>query len=593
MIKKKQKKLIFILLFIIFILIFKSFNFNYKKMIENFISQIFGESDPQGTTLYIGETNLPRTLNPFDLTKQVEYRLVDLMYDPLFENTPYIDEDYIKKVLLDNFTKDTSQGTIVWSFELKKDIKWSNGDLISIEDLEYTFKRSKCSKHRGAIVFKNSNYEIRDNILEVIFNSDPNDDERINSTILNSTCFSIPLVKNYSFDVCTENMNVPEVILTEDKHKLIGTGPYKFLDNDLTHNKLVFTSNSHFKEPLYFSNIVVRFMNNEYSLVYDTLLNASRRDENPYTDICPIVPFNLLTQVHQSNNLKSFLNSSLSIYCIGFNYSENYLYSENSANKEYRKIFKNFNFRKALTLSIDKEMIINERFPGSTILYGPLSKSDYILGAKTNSIYEPDDGEARSIMKKAARESGMSYYHNENQRSGLFYGDQPVKLEILYPKWDPEARNAIEMIKEHIFNSLRIPIKSKALFIREIQERLKNRNYDLVYSNLFLGRNLDFTPYFHNNNALNYYSYNIGNSQQYIHNYNNAINTTQKVTALADVHNALREEIAAIFLWQIPYSGVIRNDIITGEDEKFDAYNLFKNIAKWKIDNDQEQEMYK
>jgi peptide/nickel transport system substrate-binding protein len=87
--------------------------------------------------LRMGTTNTIDSLNPFKIVEIPSYELADLYYNQLVE---FDDEDYGPAPALAE-SWETSEDGLTWTYHLNPDARWSDGEPVTSEDVEYTFER--------------------------------------------------------------------------------------------------------------------------------------------------------------------------------------------------------------------------------------------------------------------------------------------------------------------------------------------------------------------------------------------------------------------------------------------------------------------
>ena len=189
------------------------------------------EEQPQKTTAeeeIIKEINLGvasfDNINPIlSQNKQIQ-ELSRIIYEPLFE----LDSEYkLQKCLVDDWAK-TSDTTYL--IKIKKDIKWSDGSMLSVEDILYTIDILKQIP------------SIYGNNVQYIVGVDKIDDDTIQITIDHAIPF-------FEYNLIFPIMNKAyyegqDFSNTEKNNAPIGTGKYKIIQND--NDKIVLSKNENY-----------------------------------------------------------------------------------------------------------------------------------------------------------------------------------------------------------------------------------------------------------------------------------------------------------------------------------------------------------
>jgi ABC-type transport system substrate-binding protein len=521
--------------------------------------------------LKVGESVFPLTLNPFNIKRDVEYRISSLIFEPFIK---FEWNGEVKPVVLATSPDNVSSVKIAWKIRIKNTIKWSDNTPFTSEDVIYTLKRIKCSKHAYANIFKNENPELISDEIKITF------PDSMLETYENIKYFRIPVIKNKTLGRC----NCSDSYASESKHffstsykkNVIGTGPYVFDQYNDTFHKIIFTSNKHYRNyqpDTSFKIIEVLILTNNHKLAKDGFANE-RKENTPYLDIDPTVPFNYLKQ--HPENVRVFSNLSNDVYLLGFNYE-----SENDS----CKLLKNKTFRKALIYSLKVSTIFDfdddDLRPYLKLRSAPLGYEDAIdEEVSSEACYKYGDEEPINVLKDFTNDKGAKY------ENGLICMGKRVNYSLIYRKWIPDSEKAVEQIvlqlNNHL-NQLGVFIVSKGISFKDKwDEAIKKRNFDMIYTAIHLGRDKNFFPYFDKDSSQNIFGYNDDQFQKYVNNYKYS-SLIMKSTALVDANQYLCDDIAAIFLWKRNYVGVVRKDVVTGPEDRLDVRNLFENISEWKI----------
>jgi len=515
--------------------------------------------------LRVGEATYPLTLNPFNVRRGVEHRLSGLIYEPLAR---YDEDGKLEGVTLENWNYDPGSGgsRVNWGLKLREGLQWSDGGPVGSDDLVYTLETISKTKSPFARVYAGARVKPAPDEPRVwlTFGRD------ITNSPLNKRFFTIPLVRGDSFK---GNLDRP-VIQTKDRNVLIGTGPFVFDEYREKHGVLRFSRNGQFKGSCYFQEVVVNIVTNRTTL--NKALLPSERD-GQYIDICSTVPFNFFRMIQSSgkvhDHIRSFVNFSRSVYCIGFNFR---------GKEPARRIFHQEDFRSALAAGFDKKAVMKSHFGAASakLRYGPLGRDDILQGLTKSDPNPYDVMKARRLLKGAARDSGMRY----SQKAGLTFPDgRPGSYKFAYAVWEPDAKKVFQDFREQM-GLLGVRIEPVPISYRDQWSKmLKKGGFDMVYLQLHLGASGNFIPYFIKGGEDNCFGYAAGGSQTYMRRYLEAKSVLKEKRYLVDAANALTEECPAIFLWRLIFNGAIRSDIHTGGKKMLNPFDLFENICEWKI----------
>lgn len=263
-----------------------------------------------------------------------------------------------------------------WKFNLRKGVKFHNGEEMKASDVVFSFKRA--TSPLGARVsyimnaFDPDGLEIVDDYTVIIRTFKP---------------FS-PIIGYLPY--CGATI-ISEKAFTEDPEGAaahpIGTGPFKFIEwkkND----KITYVINEDYwgKKPAY-NNLVIR-----------TIVEANSRVielETGGIDIAYEIPVNDIQRLESNENTKIVKRESNAFFFLGMNTS--------------KKPFDNVEFRRAIDLALDKESIIEAIYRGAAIYTpGPVTpKQKYFDDSDPLPRY--DQAKAKEKLKELGIEEGTQF----------------------------------------------------------------------------------------------------------------------------------------------------------------------------------------
>ncbi|MFA6548099.1 MAG: peptide ABC transporter substrate-binding protein [Candidatus Magasanikbacteria bacterium] len=284
----------------------------------------------------------PKYINPlFASTNDIDADLSSLMYSGLFK---YSDNKKIVPDLAEKFTIASDQKT--YDIELKKNLKWSDGEPITTDDILFTFETLQNAETGSPLITSFQGVRV-----------EKTDDNTIRFTL--KTPYA-PFLDALTLGILPEHVwaEIPPANIRLAKFNIqpVGSGAWKFekMVKDNTGNiqsySLINNENFYNKKP-YLKNLTFKFFNNQTEAV------AALRGQN--VSALSFVPHDLKDKV-SGKNLNIF-NLQLPQYTALF------------FNKGAMTELKDSDLRLALAQAIDKNILVKEALDGDgTTIDGPI-----------------------------------------------------------------------------------------------------------------------------------------------------------------------------------------------------------------------------
>ncbi len=357
----KEKTIIyFSLLVVLFFLLFIGFNF-YKKNLE--IVPVHGGLYSEALL------GFPKNINPlYNLANDVDRDLSSLIFSSLFKRdvNGLLINDLVEKYELSEDGKE-------YSFKIKNNIYWHHGEMLSIDDIVFTFEAIKNPEYGSPLRSSFVGVEI-EKIDEYSFKfilAEPY------AAFLEMLTFGI-LPQNLWFSVEPKNALLAELNLNP-----IGSGPYKF--KSLAKNKSgeiremsLVANERYYGQVPYITNLNFKFFSYFEGLI-DSL-------NNNLVDGISYLPNNLRNNLISQNSLNFHRLNLPQIASLFFN-------QKNS------QILQNKDIRKALAFSVDKNSLINDIFSANAgLAHGPILPNNFAYNDEIEKYnYNPE--ESKKILE--------------------------------------------------------------------------------------------------------------------------------------------------------------------------------------------------
>ena len=349
-----------------------------------------------------------------------------------------------------------SKDGLVWTFHLRDGVKWSNGDPVTAKDFKAGWIRGLNPDTAGSnasmlFVIKNGEKYNAKKVSENEVGIKVIDDKTLQVTLESPTPYFDDLVTFKSF------MPLNQKFYNEAKDKYFTEAKYTISNGPYTLEKWTHDSELKFKKnPNYWDAGNVKIDNVELKIIAtDSAVNAFKNKEVDVT----AVTFEQAKEFAGKPELVKANDGG--IYYLLFNTKEN--------------VFKNAKVRRAITMAINKEELVNKVLEGSEKLTKTFTPSGIGLNGVSKDFPaevatdQPkfNVAEAKKLLAEGLKEEGLS---------------ELPRFEILFN--DTGSRKAIaEYIQESLRNNLGANVELDKVSGKERIERTKKRDYQISLQN--------------------------------------------------------------------------------------------------------------
>lgn len=489
---------------------------------EQIINEVSDNEQIKEITLGIAEYD---NINPILSKNKYVQEISKIIYDSLLE----IDEEYkIKTSLAKDWAK-TSE--ITYLLKIRDDIKWSDGQVFTIDDVIYTID---VLKRIPSIYAYNVQYITR---------VDKVDENTLQITLDHE----IPFFEyNLIFPIMSKNYYQDEDFATSGKNNMtIGTGKYKITKND--EEGIILNKNENY----YGDNLTLETIKIEKYSNLGELYNAFKLGK-----------VDIITT--DSINIQNYIGT------IGYNIKE-------VAGREYdflaintqNIILSHVEVRKAMSYAINRENIIATIYNNKyKIADYPLDYGSYLKGDATDNTYSID--KAREILETA----GWNYKNNRWQKVEN-YTTRTINLRLVVQATNPTRIAVAEMIKANL-EELGINLTIIKASDAQYQSYLQNKNYDMILTGTTKSASPNLETYFGEANLSNYNNEEVKSIISEVKNITKESVLKEKYERLRQIYN---EETPYIGLYN-SYYAIASNWNLKGNITT-NWYNIFMDIDNW------------
>lgn len=462
------------------------------------------------------------TANPIlSQNKQVQ-EISRVIYEPLFE----LDSEYkLQKCLVDDWAK-TSPTTYL--IKIKNDVKWSDGSMLTIEDVMYTIDILKQIP------------SIYGNNVQYIVGVDKVDEDTIQISIDHEITF---FEYNLIFPIMSKTYYEGQDFSNTDKNNApIGTGKYKIVQND--NDKIVLNKNENYtRDNLTLETITI----SKYSSLGE-LYNAFKLGK-----------VDILTT--NNTSIESYIGT------IGYNRQEvagrefDYL-ALNTQNVVLGKT----EVRNALSHAINRDNIVATQYNSKyKVMDYSLDYGSWLKGEAGDNSYNPE------LAKQILEQNGWEYKYNRWQKTEN-YITQSLTFRLVVQASNQTRVNIAEMIKADMTN-IGINVTIIKASDNQYQSYLQNKNYEAIITGTTISANPSIETYM---SMCNFNNEELNNLMAEVKN-------ITKEDLLQEKYKRIRE----IFNEQKPYIGLYSNYYAVESSWSLRGnvnanwYNIFIDINNW------------
>ncbi len=505
----------------------------------------------------------PKHINPLLIQNtDADKDLVNLIFSGLMK---YDEKGKIITDLADSYT--VSDDGLVYTFKLKSNLKWQDGEPLTSDDVVFTI-----------ITAQNSDYGSSQRILWQGVDVSKTDSQTVVFNLKNKYA---QFIANTTLGILPkhiwENIKPSGFALSDTNIKPIGSGPYKFskIRRDTSGNiksyELVSFDKYNLGKP-YISKITLNFYNSEADLI--KAYNSNEVESLSAISAAKLKDIRFLGQL-KLKKLK--LPRYFAIFF----------------NQNHSKPLGDKNVRSALANATDKQSILKDLLSGNAeVADSPMLPG--IIDLPDSVTKYPFDIE---LAKKTLDSAGWTYSDQDKIReksapvpkSKKEKQGEPTKLEIKLTTSDwPELVSVANQIKKQ-WEQLGITVNLEILPIPQLQQAIKERDYDALLFGEVIATEPDPFSFWHSSQkrepGLNLALYDNKDADKLLEDARLTLDRSARMSKYDDFQKIVAKDIPAIFLYSPDFlyaqpSKIKGNTtyLISTPSDRFDTVN------NWYID---------
>lgn len=474
----------------------------------------------------IGISNFDN-INPLITNNKEVINISKLIFESLVE----LDENYVAKMCLaKEIAKINSKSYLI---KINNEIKWEDGDVLTIDDIEYTINALK----EGKSIYS-------ENVIN-IKNTQRIDNQTLRIDLENEDCyfqykmiFPIMQKKYYNNESLYTSSKIPK-----------GTGIYKI--KEITAEKVILE------------------------------LNENRRNKtvNPKIETINIFLFSDMGELYNSFKIgnidiinTSNINYQKYIGTIGYKVKEykgrNYDFLSLNCNNE---LFNKKEVRKAISYAIDKSEIVSSVYNNQyCIADNPLDFGSYLYTSENLSLgYNPE--QTKKILSEDGWKVKNEIWQKEDSKGDI------IKLDfnLVVQSSNQDRVKVAEIIKEEL-KEVNINVNIKEVSDEQYTKYLNTKDYDIILTGISNGFDQNIEYFYGENNLANYKNENVKKDVLESRNITNIENLKEKYKSIFE---NVQDDMPYIGLYRNK-NFIIQNKNVNG-DIKPNNYSLFYYIETW------------
>ena len=349
--------------------------------------------------VHMNSSTEPGSLHPALAQGTHESIILDHVFEGLTKRVP--DGSIVAGMAKD--WKISDDGT-VYTFTLRDGIKWSNGDPVVAGDFEYAWKYAlkpaTASDYAwqlyylvGAAEYNSSEEsdEAKLKELEDKVGVKALDDKTLEVTLTDPVPYFIELCAFYTYYPINKKLQEQNPDWANDGSTHVSNGPFKIVEWNHKENIVVK------KNENYYNKKEVKLDGIDFALIED-LNTAWQKYLAGELDIDYDLPTDVLGMLREQNNAELIIGNELATYFYRFNTS--------------KKPMSNIKIRKALTMAIDRQAIIDNvaqggQTPAYAIVPGGISTDKGDFRQNGGNYFSENIEEAKKLLAEGLKEEGL------------------------------------------------------------------------------------------------------------------------------------------------------------------------------------------
>ncbi|MDD5290404.1 MAG: peptide ABC transporter substrate-binding protein [Patescibacteria group bacterium] len=511
-----------------------------------------------GGTYTEGLTGAPKFINPlYTSLNEVDADLASLVYAGLVR----IDENHqIVPDLAESWV--VSENQKEYTFILRPNLKWHDGESIVADDVVFTVETIQDSEFKSPLLENFSGVKV-----EAV------DDRTIKFTLPNSFT---PFLENLTMGILPAHLwqeVVPANVLLADYNlKPVGAGPYKFksLTKDKLGNIKAYTlerNKDYLPQPPYVKEITFKF--------YPDLEAAAAALKNHTVEGISFLPASLKEQIGERQDLNLNVLSLPQYTAVFFN-------------QKASTALKDLKVRQALAYGINKTDIVAQALENNAEVIEAPILAGFVGYSKDVTKYNYDVNKAKELLEAAGWKYEIKKEGDKEVTSQWRKKNKEDLSLVLTTVNRAENFKAATMIQK-FWREIGVNTELRVVEAAQIQNNvIRSRDFQVLLYGEILGIDPDPYPFWHSSaadeNGLNLANFSNKEADRILEEARQITDVKQRHDKYVRFQNILAAEVPAIFLYTPKYIYPLA-DKIKGFDTTIISLpqNRFANVVNWYV----------
>lgn len=293
---------------------------------------------------------------------------------------------------------EVSDDDLTYTFKLRDDVKWSNGEAVTAHDFEYSWKRAlnpdlaadyafQLYYIKGGEAYNTGEASVDDVMIKAL------DEKTLEITLESPTGYFLELTAFYTYFPVSKNVveNNPDWAKSADTH--VSNGPFTL--TEWTHNANIKIR----KNNNYYDAASIKLDGIDFTIIEDVNTTWQGYEGGEY-DFLVELPQAVTAQMVQENNPELQIGKMVGTYYYNLNPDV--------------KPFNNVKVRKGLSMTLDRETITSKIAQGGQIPaegvvpFGIMDEDGTEYRDKVGQLVEYNPEEGKKLFEEGLKEEGMS-----------------------------------------------------------------------------------------------------------------------------------------------------------------------------------------
>ncbi|RST72238.1 peptide ABC transporter substrate-binding protein [Siminovitchia acidinfaciens] len=413
-----------------------------------------GEEQSDGKkVLNLNNNEEPGSLHPGTAQGTHDSWILEHAFEGLTKKTP-------EGEIVDGMAKDweVSDDGITWTFNLKDDVKWSNGDPVTAHDFEYAWKHvlnpETASEYAyqmyylaGGEEYNSSENKDEYADLEEKVGVKALDDHTLEVKLAEPTPYFLDLTSFYTYYPVNKKVQEENPKWAQEADSYVSNGAFKLTEwNHKESMKLEKNENYYDKDKINLDEVNFVIIDNA-----DTAWQMYQADE---LDLVYPLPPDVQGELSSKDDPEFEIAPDLAVYYYNLNNEV--------------KPFNNVKVRKALSMGIDRKTLVEHvsqggQQPAYGVIPGGIPDAEGDFQENSGDLFKEDAEEAKKLLKEGLAEEGM---------------DKMPEFTITY-NTDENHKKIAEAIQEMWRKNLDVQVTLENVEFQVKLDREKAGDYDI------------------------------------------------------------------------------------------------------------------